>query len=328
MNRYLPGLFAMLFALSACAASGGTPSDSPSASPPPDASGSPAPTGGGGDSESEGGIDHPTGPEAVLAVTSAGGMLPVQMQVTHVPLLVITGDGRVVMQGMQTLEFPGPALPALIERQLTEEGIQQVLRSLEQTNLFTGELELRGMMGMIADATDTIFTVRAAGLESVVTVYAISMLFDGMEPPPGMGAQELEAYRTLSTLHDRLLTLDAWMPADAWATDAWVPYAPDAFRLYLRDVTGQPVDGGELPGQIRNWPSDDDPAAFGEEIPAFGDGTRCAVVADEAGELWFGELSSANQNTLWTDDGDRRFSVGVRPLLPHEEHVCPELETS
>jgi hypothetical protein len=253
-------------------------------------------------------------------------MLHESMTVTQVPPLVITGDGRVVMQGMQTLEFPGPALPALIERRLTEEGLQQILRSLEQTNLFTGELELRGMNGMVADANDTIFTVHAAGLESVVTVYAISMLFPDMEPPPGMGSDELEAYRVLSTLHDGLMTLDTWLPADAWATDAWVPYQPEAFRLYVRDVTGQPIEGGELPGQLREWPTDDDPAAFGEEIVSFGDGTRCGVAVGDLGATWLAELTEANQNTLWTDGGDRRFSIGVRPLLPHEEPVCPEVD--
>jgi hypothetical protein len=328
MNRSLPSLFVLLLALSACAATGGAASEAPSVPSTPDPSGSPPPrpTDGDGEEGSEGGIDHPTGSEAVLVVSSAGGMLPVQMQVTHVPLLVITGDGRVVMQGMQTLEFPGPALPALIQRQLTEDGVQQVLRALEQTNLFAGDLELRGMMGMVADATDTIFTVHAAGLESAVTVYAIGMLMDGMEPPPGMGTEELEAYRILSTLNDRLMTLDTWLPADAWATDAWVPYEPDAFRLYVRDVTDQPIEGGDLPGQVRDWPTDDDPAAFGEEIAEFGDGTRCGVVADEAGATWLAELTDANQNTLWTDDGERRFSIAVRPLLPHEAHVCPELD--
>jgi hypothetical protein len=328
MNRTAPALFVLLLVLSACGASGGGGEESDSPSPSVPSSEAPSPSDGGGESGDDGKIDHPQGSEAVLVISSAGGMLPVQMQVTNHPLLVITGDGRVVMQGMQTLEFPGPALPALIERQLTEDGVQQVLRALEQTNLFAGDLELRGMMGMVADATDTIITVRAAGLESVVTVYAISMLFDGMEPPPGMGADELEAYRILSTLNDRLMTLDTWLPADAWATDAWVPYQPDAFRLYVRDVTDQPIEGGDLPGQVRDWPTDDDPAAFGEEIVAFGDGTRCAVVADDAGATWLAELSNANQNTLWTDDGERRFSVGVRPLLPHEADVCPELETS
>lgn len=322
MNRTAPALFVMLLVLAACSASGGGGGGSDDPSP----SEAPPSSDGGGESGNDGQIDHPEGSEAVIAITWAGGMLHESMTVTQVPPLVITGDGRVIMQGMQTLEFPGPALPALIERRLTEDGLQQVLRALEQTNLFTRDLEVRGMNGMVADANDTIFTVRAAGLESVVTVYAISMLLPDMEPPPGMGAAELEAYRVLSALHDRLMTLDTWLPADAWATDTWVPYQPEAFRLYVRDVTGQPVEGGELPGQVREWPTDEDPSAFGEEIASFGDGTRCGVVEGELAATWLAELSEAKQNTLWTDEGDRGFSIGVRPLLPQEEPTCPEID--
>lgn len=326
MNRTAPALFVMLLVLAACGASGGGGEASGTPSPSAASSAAPPPSDGGDDGGNDGRINHPEGSEAVLAITWAGGMLHESMTVTQVAPLVITGDGRVIMQGMQTLEFPGPALPALIERRLTEDGVQQVLRALEQTNLFPGDLELRGMMGMVADANDTIFTVRAAGLESVVTVYAISMLFPDMEPPPGVSADELEAYQVLSTLHDHLMTLDTWLPAEAWATNTWVPYQPEAFRLYVRDVTGQPVEGGELPGQVREWPTDDDPAAFGVEIARFGDGTRCGVAEGGLGATWLAELSKAKQNTLWTDGDDRRFSIGVRPLLPHEERVCPEVD--
>lgn len=325
MKRTVPALFVLILILAACGASGGGPE---SGSPSPSAPGSEAPPSeAGGESESDGRIDHPQGSDAVLAITWAGGMLHQSMMVTQVPPLVITGDGRVIMQGMQTLEFPGPALPPLVERRLTEDGLQQVLRALEQTNLFTSDLEVRGMNGMVADANDTIFTVRAAGLESVVTVYAISMLFPDMEPPPGMSSDELEAYQVLSALHDRLMALDTWLPADAWATDTWVPYQPEAFRLYVRDVTGQPVEGGELPGQVREWPTEDDPATIGEEIASFGDGTRCAVVEGEPATTWLAALTEANQNTLWTD-GEGRFSIGARPLLPHEERICPEVDAA
>lgn len=322
MRRTLPLCFVLSLVLAACGAGGGG-RGSPSPSLPP--SGAP-PSDGDGDTGDRGEIDHPAGSEAVLAITWSGGMLHPSMTVTQVPPLVITGDGRVIMQGMQTLEFPGPALPSLIERRLTEDGLQQVLRLLEQTNLFTGDLELRGMNGMVADASDTIFTVRAAGLESVVTVYALGMLLPGMDPPPGMGAAELEAHRVLSELHDRLMALDSWLPAEAWATDAWAPYRPEAFRLYVRDVTGQPVEGGELPGHERAWPTQDDPAAFGDEVARFGDGTRCGVVDGDLGATWLAELDEASQSTRWTDAGDRRFSIGVRPLLPHEERACPEVD--
>ena len=327
MRRTAPALFVMLLSMAACGATdGGAGPDSPAPSAPP--SGTPPGSESGGGNGNDGQIEHPQGSEAVLAITWAGGMLHESMTVTQVPPLVITGDGRVIMQGMQTLEFPGPALPALVERRLTEDGVQQVLRGLEQTNLFTGDLELRGMMGMVADANDTIFTVRAAGLESVVTVYAIGMLFPDMEPPPGMSADEVEAYQVLSALHDRLMTLDTWLPAEAWATDTWVPYQPEAFRLYVRDVTGQPVEGGEGPGQVREWPTEDDPPAFGEEVVGFGDGTRCGVVEGDIGTAWLAELTEAKQNTLWSDGGDRRYSIGVRPLLPHEARVCPELDAA
>jgi hypothetical protein len=314
MKRILPGLIAMLLVLSACAATGSAPSGSPSG----DAS---SPPNGGSD-----GIEHPVGSEAILAITSAGGMLPVQFQVTQVPVFVLTGDGRVIVQGAQTLEFPGPALPPLIERRLTEAGVQAVLSALEDTNLFAGDLELRGMQNMIADANDTIFTLDAGGAETVVTVYAIGMLMPDMDPPPGVDEAELENYRVLSTLYERLLMLDDWLPADAWATDGWMPYEPEAFRLYVRDVTDQPVEDGDLPGQVREWPTDEDPAAFGEEIADFGDGTRCGVVEGEAAATWFVELSNANQNTTWSDGGDRRFAIQPRPLLPHEPTVCPELD--
>ena len=332
MNRTLPGLFVVLsLLLAACASAGGGSSPGGSArddggggSPP--ASGSDE-DGGGGES---GGISHPTGAdESILVVEEAGGFAMVNMIATRVPTFALYGDGRVIMQGAQTLEFPGPALPPLIERTMSEDGIQAVLEAIEDTALFTGDLELRGAQNFVADATDTVFHLNANDRDVTVSVYALGMLdpslggnFEGVEQA------EIDAHATLGQLRDALMTIDTSVPADAWEGEGWQPYEPEAFRLYVRDVTDQPIEGGELPGQLRDWPTDDDPAAFGEEIAAFGDGTRCAVVADDAGATWLTELSSANQNTLWADDGDRRFSIAARPLLPHEPLVCPELETS
>lgn len=323
MKRLMPGLSAMLLVLAACAAPGGSPGGSSGESP-GESPGQPPPpvSGGGGDTD---GIDHPTGSEAILVLDYAGGMVPVQFMVTNLPTFVLLGDGRVIMQGPQTLEFPGPAFPALIERTLTEEGIQAVLGAVEDTNLFTADLELRGAQSMVADAPDTLFILNAGGQDVTVSVYGLGALLPDMEPPPGMSSAEVEAHRVLGQLNDGLMTLDTWLPADAWEAEGWQPYEPESFRLYVRDVTGQPVEGGDLPEQVREWPTDDDPAAFGTEETAFGDGTRCGVVDGELGATWLAELSAANQMTLWTDDGERRFSVKARPLLPHEDPACPEL---
>ena len=325
MNRTVPGLFVVLLVLAACAGPGGSPRESAAPRATPGDSSAPSPSeapsdGGGG---TGGDVEHPTGSEAIIAITWAGGMIPAQMQVGQVPIFTLTGDGRVVVQGIQTLEFPGPILPALQERRLTEGGVQTVLSALDDTNLFVGDLENRVAQSMVADANDTIFTVNAGGRTSVVTVFGIGAMPPDMEPPPGTDEAQLEAYRVLSTLHGRLITLDTWLPVDAWATDTWQPYVPEALRLYVRDVTDEPVDQ-DLPGQERVWPTDEDPAGFGEEMADFGDGTRCGIVEGEAGATWLAELSNANENTIWTS-GDRRFVIDVRPLLPHEELSCPSL---
>jgi hypothetical protein len=312
MKRTIPGFFVVLTLLAACAAPGG---GSQGASPPDDRD----------DGETSGGIEHPGGTEPIVVVEQSGGFVPVQFMATQVPSLAILGDGRVIIQGAQTLEFPGPALPALMERTLTEDGIQEVLRTIEDTGLFTSDVELNGAQGVVADASNTIFTLNAGGEEVTVSVYGLGAVLPDTEPPPGMTSGEIEAHRILVRLNEGLTTLDTWLPATAWEREGWQPYEPEAFRLYVRDVTGQPIDGGGLPEQVREWPTDDDPAAFGEEEPFFGDGTRCGVVDGELGALWLEELNAATQMTLWTTDGENRFSVMARPVLPHEDPACPEL---
>jgi hypothetical protein len=320
MNRTAPGFFVVLILLlAACATSGGSPGGSG--------------TDGGGGSEpppSRGGtggeIEHPTGAdEPILVVEETGGFAMPQMIATRVPTFALYGDGRVIVQGAQTLEFPGPALPALIERTMTEDGIQAVLEAVEDTNLFTGDLELRGAQNFVADATDTVFRLHANGDEVTVTVYGLGLLdpeFGGNFE--GVDQSEIDAHATLSQLRDALITIETSVPADTWEAEGWQPYAPTAFRLYVREVTGEPIEGGELPGMVREWPTDDDPATFGEELPVFGDGTRCGVVEGEAAATWLAELDAANQQTIWTSDGENRFSVLPRPLFPGEEPTCPE----
>ncbi len=246
MKRFLPGLFVVLIVLTACAASGGSSGEPPGSTSPPS-------SGGTGD------IEHPTGSEAILVVDSSGGFVPVQFMATRLPSFVMLGDGRVIMQGAQTLEFPGPAYPPLIERTLTEKGIQAVLQGVEDTNLFTSDLELNGAQAVVADAANTVFILNAGGQEVTVSIYGLGALLPDMEAPQGISSAEIDAHRVLGQLNDGLMTLDSWLPADAWEAEGWQPYEPEAFRLYVRDVSGEPVEGGDLPEQVREWPTDDDP---------------------------------------------------------------------
>lgn len=323
MSRTGPGfLVVLLVLLAACTTAGGSPGASAtdagvSASPPASASD------GGGET---GAIEHPTGAdEPILIVEETGGFAMPQMIATRVPMFALYGDGRVIVQGAQTLEFPGPALPALIERTMSEEGIQVVLEAVEETNLFTGDLELNGAMNQCADCTATAFRANVNGDDVTVSVFGLGMLDPALGGNlEGIEQSEIDAHATLSQLRDALLTIDTSIPSDAWEAEGWQPYAPAAFRLYVRDVTGEAIEGGELPGMVREWPTDEDPGVFGEELPVFGDGTRCGVVQGDAGAVWLGDLSAANQNTLWTSDGENRFTVLPRPLFPGEEATCVE----
>ena len=89
------------------------------------------------------------------------------------------------MQGTQTLEFPGPALPPLIERTLTEDGIQEVLEAVEETNLFTGDLALTRREERLADFTDTVFRANANGAEVTVSVYGLGCSTPSWRQPRG-----------------------------------------------------------------------------------------------------------------------------------------------
>ena len=310
MKRIALVLLVLGILLAACSSGG------PGTSPDPGGSGD------GGDAE------HPTGSdEAIFIIDFEGGFVPVQFHATATPVFVLLGDGRVIVQGMQTLEYPGPALPPLMGRTLTEEGIQQVLRAIGDTNLFTSDLDLRGAANFVADAPDTVFILNGGGQEVTVSVYGLGTLAPGQDMPPGISSAEVQAHAVLQQLHEQMLALETWLPAGAWEDEGWQPYEPGAFRLYVRDVTGQPIERGDLPEEVRTWPTDADPAAFGEEQAFFGDGTRCGVVEGQEAAIWLEELSSANQLTLWAPsaDPDARFSVAPRPLLPHEEVACPEL---
>ncbi|MCA1587621.1 MAG: hypothetical protein LC744_02815 [Chloroflexi bacterium] len=311
MKRIALSLLILAILLAACSSGG------PGTSPDP------------GGSNDAGDIEHPTGSdEAIFIIDMTGGFVPVEFMTTHFPPFVLLGDGRVIVQGAQTLQFPGPALPALMERTLTEEGIQTVLRAIGDTDLFRTDLDLRGAANTVADASDTVFILDAGGQVVTVSVYGLGTLSPAQgQAPPGVSSAEMEAHGVLQQLYERMLALESWVPADAWEGEGWRPYEPEAFRLYVRDVTGEPQERGDMPEQVREWPTDADPAAFGEEQATFGNGTRCGVVEGEEAATWLEALSSANQLTLWAPsaDPDARFSVLARPLLPHEEATCPEL---
>jgi hypothetical protein len=271
-----------------------------------------------GPSSSDGGIAHPPGDELVLRVEYRGGMIP-NFHLTSFPTFTMLGDGRVIVPGAQIDIFPGPALPSIQVRQLTEAGIQSILNAVAGSGQFAASADWQGAQGFVADASETVFTLNAEGRTVTVSIYGLGMLLPGQEPP-NFPAAERPVHTALNELVEQLSTLETSLPTTAWVQSAWQPHVPDALRLVVRNADADPPDDSGIENAELPWPAGDDPATFGAPT-SLGD-YRCGVVSGDDAATWYEALSTANQLTRWTS-GEHRYEVTVRPLLPDEPVECP-----
>jgi len=247
-------------------------------------------------------IEHPTGAaDLVLREEYVGGFTSADVILAGIPAFSLYGDGRLVTEGAHTEIYPGPALPSLLVRQLSEDAVQAILALARDAGLTDGDRQYAN--GCIVDAPDTRFTVHAGGRTSVVTASALGM------GPPSCPGSDPRAERRLTEFSRSLATLERWLPAGSIGTAE--PYAPSGLRVYVRPY--QPDRALTEPAIA--WP--------GPRLRARGDATRsmyeptCVAVDPHDIVAVLNEAGSANQLTPWTSRGDR-FSILFRPLLPDE----------
>ena len=276
-----------------------------------------------GSGGSTGPIDHPTGNDLVLRIEYSGGFVGPAFFLTNFPSFTLTGDGRVIVPGAQIDIFPGPALPAVNVRRLSEAGMQSVLNEVARTGLFGTSIAFRGAQNCVADASDTLFTLHADGRDVQVAVYGLGTLGPG-GGCQGVSSAEVAAHQTLQNLTDRLTNLDAWLPATAWAETTWHPYQPAALRLLVRNADADPPDGSGVGNGLVDWQDSSDPATFGD-LSALTE-QRCGVVSGQQALDWYAALAGANQLTRFVKD-DHRYEVVVRLQLPDEPLECPKAAT-
>jgi hypothetical protein len=242
-------------------------------------------TGGGGG----GGIEHPTGAnEAVLEIREEGGLAGPQ-QVAGPAALVVTGDGRLVQPGPVIEIYPGPLLPNLQQRTISEDGLQHLLALADEHGLLADATY--PALDNVMDAPDTVVTINAGGQSYEHRANALG--FEGEGGETDESRARLQDFVTAAT--ELATSTDPSLGDEE-------PYVADVYLIRaLPDQPDRSPDG--LEASIVEWPSEAPvrlaDAADCAEVPA-------ASVADV--------LASANQLTRFVDAGVS-YALSVQPRV-------------
>jgi hypothetical protein len=244
----------------------------------------------GGTSRSDRGGPH----TAVVRVATKGGFAAEAAQGGDVPQVSVYGDGRVIVVGPTTLEFPGPALPNLQEFRVTGDGLGQIIDEARNAGLLDDPPPDYGDAG-ITDQPTTTVTVRLDGRTRRVNVSALNFS-DGVSDAQRENREQLVNFIELVGDSGALLPVV-------------VPHSERRYEPAALAVLARPSDSTE--GDPRAWP--------------LGDlaGTDCTVYT--AGDLAtvLDAARDAREGDPWISAGGT-YELAFRPLLP-DERSCNDL---
>ncbi len=252
--------------------------------------------------ETGGGEQPRRAEDVLLRVDVGGGYGPlVEHFEEQLPRFVLYGDGRAV-----ALADGDGALPELVERRLSEDGIQAILAAARDAGLHGPDR--RYDVPELTDAHTTTFTVVADGDTHVTAAYALE---DNDEAPSAL--IEFQA-----SLHE----LDRWLPQGSFG-----PARPYDYQSLVVFVFSDLEQMGDFPNGERDeapaereWPLRSTPADFGEPLENMQD-VRCGVVEGTELEHLRTAAEQARTGTVWRHGGTVRLLAFV-PVLPGEPR-CP-----
>jgi hypothetical protein len=238
------------------------------------------------------GIAHPTGAEdVVIKLSYEGGFVPAGTAFVNTPNLLVSGDGRVFTPALIPMIYPGPLLPTMLVRTITEAGMQSLLAIVHGAGLLATPPVYEDQPNVV-DASSTVLTVTAGGETFVHSAYAL-----GIVDPQEAGARK--------TLLDVTLALrDIEKAAGAGNLGADEGFVPTAYRLQARTIDPAELTGQDPAPSVVDWPS--------TTGVLLAEAATCARVdAAAVGSLFLG----AKQNTYFKD-GDVVHQLSVAGVLP------------
>ncbi len=264
-------------------------------------------------------IEHPRGAEdVVLRVEERGGYVPLVSQLRErLPLFTLYGDGRAIAQLEESPMEPPHAVPQLVERRVSRNGMEAILRAARHAGLQGPDRRYENVE--VTDLPTTTFTLASEGGTHVTTAYGLVEVEAYGE---GVPAGDRDARRRLLELKSALLDLERWLP-DA-STGPAGPYRYEALLVFVvSDVEDVEVvedaDAGDTPPETE-WPLGEDLAEFGEPLANMPD-VRCGLVEGSELERLRGPAEGAGAYARWRSGKTVRL-VAFRPLLPGDP-PCP-----
>lgn len=228
-------------------------------------------------------IALPTSVDAIVAELSIVGLFPVQPPyLLPAPTVTVYADGRVVVPGAQTMQYPGPLVGPLVQRRLDEVDVRNLMASAAEAGLLA-EPPSYVEVPLAPDAPRTTLVLTTADGSWTHVADAL-----------GVGAGETGARKAL---YDFVTEVQELVGVDGET------YTPE--RLAIQAVPADqapPVDAGlEQP-----------PVAWPESGPDLSTASTCIVVDDPATVR---VLLDATSITPFTQ-GDATWRLAATPVLP------------
>ena len=217
-------------------------------------------------------------------------------------------DGRLILHGPVPAIYPGPLLPNLQQRPISQAGIAAIVDAARRAGLLDGPTDLTGGLPPGGQTGHLLFVID--GVEREVLgdptrqIVCITTPCDGAPGTP-------EAF---GQFWARIQDLQSWLGSELGPE---APLVIDRLAVLLTE----PVNDAILPPSFAPWPLEGEMRKFGVEWPG-APPARCGVVEGEDLAAVLAAFRQANANTRWTDDTDAQFGVVARPLFPGEPDPC------
>ncbi|HLO36067.1 MAG TPA: hypothetical protein VK194_08290 [Candidatus Deferrimicrobium sp.] len=253
-----------------------------------------------------GAIGHATGAsDVVLRIEQGGGFGPIDLLATQAPGFTLFGNGVIVFQRAPTT-FPEPDANGVVKSipwrtaSLDEGQVQELLAfALGPGGLGTARESY--VAGGIADAPNTIFTIRAGGVDKTVVVNALS---EASQPGP-----DTVARAAFATLAKRLQDFDQ---AGTISSDI---YRPDRYRGVLteRDAAAASLDWPWPALKRTDFKEGAKDGAGGPTLP------HRTMNTDEIAALKLSDIEGGVQGLAIKATDGKTYAFVLRPLLADEK---------